>query len=57
MRPGMCDMYELRKCRDIPHFGQWAVYHRWSDGCTVQIRYFRKKADALEYMRNKGVAE
>ena len=50
------DIYELRKCRDLPHFGEYMVAHHWADGCTVQYRYFGKgakgKAAAMDYLRN-----
>lgn len=53
----MGEIYELRRCRDIAHFGEYAVAHHWADGCTVQVRYFGKgakgKAAALAYLRNK----
>lgn len=51
-----CEIYELRKCRDLTHFGEYAVAHHWADGCTVQYRYFGKgakgKSAAMEYLRN-----
>ena len=53
----MCELYELWKCRDVAHFGEYAVAHHWADGCTVQVRYFGKgakgKAAALAYLRTK----
>ena len=42
--------YEVR-CVDG---GRYEVAHHWTDGATVQIRYFGSLADAITYVRGKA---
>ena len=43
-------VYEVR-CVDC---GRYEVAHHWTDGATVQIRYFGSLADAISYVRGKA---
>lgn len=31
----------------------WEVAHYWADGCTVQTKYFKTKAEAMTYWAEK----
>lgn len=41
----MEDIYELRKNLK----NQWEVAHYWSDGVTIQVRYFSSYKEARDY--------
>ena len=45
-------MYELRKSNDPIYKGWYEVAHYWDDGVTVQVRYFKTKKQAKEYLKN-----
>ena len=45
-------MYELRKSNDPIYKGWYEVAHYCGDGLTVQVRYFRTKKDAKDYLKN-----
>ena len=47
----MEERYELRKNLR----NQWEVAHYWSDGVTIQIRYFSSLKDAEDYLKMKGI--
>lgn len=42
----------LRKSTDFFHKGWWEVAHYWMDGVTIQIKYFKTKKEAVEYLKN-----
>ena len=46
-------MYEIRKSNDPRHIGRYEVAHYWDDGVTVQVRYFKTKKEAKEYLKNQ----
>lgn len=47
----MKERYELRK-----NLGkQWEVAHYWSDGVTIQVRYFPSLKEATDYLKTKGI--
>lgn len=45
-------MYEIRKSIDPRHIGWYEVAHYWDDVVTVQVRYFKTKTQAKEYLKN-----
>jgi hypothetical protein len=38
----------------IRGIGNWEVRHYWTDGVTVQVRYFRNKSSAVNYLKEKS---
>lgn len=38
----------------IRGIGNWEVRHYWTDGVTVQVRYFQKKSAAVSYLKEKS---
>lgn len=49
--------YELRKGKgDFSNmrYGNWEVAHHWADGATIQIKYFKTRKAALEYLKEKA---
>jgi hypothetical protein len=47
----MEDRYEIRK-----NFrNQWEVAHHWSDGVTIQVRYFSSLKEVRDYFNTKGI--
>lgn len=45
-------MYELRKSKNPIYKGWYEVAHYWDDGVTIQVRYFKTKKDAKDYLKN-----
>jgi len=45
----MDERYELRKGSGKT----WEVAHHWSDGVTVQVRYFKTMELAMDYLKEK----
>lgn len=46
------EMKIIRKSNDMFHKGWWEVAHYWDDGVTIQIKYFKTKKEAVEYLKN-----
>lgn len=44
-------MFELIKSKDPIYKGWYEVKHYWDDDCTIRVRYFKTKKEALKYLK------